>query len=106
MSTGDARDLIELRIALKEGASELVANVLGASHNKGLSSRRTLVWGNKGSFKLEYAGKKRALWYDFKAGEAGDLLKLIRRRIINNSFSAAVLWARNWQGWARGSQSS
>ena len=99
MSTGDNLDLIELRIALKEGAIELVTHILGASHNKRLSSRRTLVWGNKGSFKLEYSGKKRGLWYDFEAGEGGDLLKLIRRRITNNSFSAAVSWARNWLGW-------
>ena len=92
-------DLIELRVALMHAVVPLVSDILHAAPNQRLTNRKTAVWGNKGSFKLELAGKKCGLWFDHEAGEGGDLLKLIQRRVTGNSFPQAVAWARDWLGW-------
>jgi putative DNA primase/helicase len=88
-------DLIDLRLALIDRGPELIAYVLAAPHNRRLSTRQELRWGTKGSFSYD---KKQGLWYDHELDEGGDLLELVRRRIVSG-FPEAVRWAREWLGW-------
>jgi len=96
MDGGDHHDLDELRAALRADAAGIAESLLGVP-NKGLSTKHTLRWGNKGSLKLELRGAKRGLWHSKESDEGGDLLALIRQQHGCN-FTDAVAWARGQTG--------
>ncbi len=94
------RDRIDLKLALLDRGVELVSYVLAAQPNRSISTRRTLRWGKKGAFAYEASGPKRGSWFDHEASEGGDLLGLIKQRIIGrDDFAEALRWARQWLGW-------
>ncbi len=94
MDGGDNLD--ELRAALRADADSVAEALLGAP-NKGLSTKHTLRWGNKGSLKLELRGAKRGVWHSKESDEGGDLLALIRQQ-HGCGFQDAVAWARGQTG--------
>ena len=90
-------DLDLLRQALDDRAIDLVTHALGKPPNRRLSKSTAIRWGSRGSFALCIRGRGRALWYDFEAEEGGDLLHLIRNKILfDASFDDTISWARNW----------
>jgi len=94
----DSRDLIDLKLALADRGVELVSYVVGKTPDR--TSRRTVRLGSKGAFAYEASGPKRGQWFDHEASEGGDLLDLIKMRVIGrDDFVEALRWARSWLGW-------
>lgn len=99
--TAVSQDLSERRVAsvrdaLIDRAQELVTHFLGkkpTSRNR----KGQIRWGTKGSFELTLRGRFRGYYYDFEAGEGGDLFSLIMSR-QGLSFAEAVEWAARWVG--------
>jgi putative DNA primase/helicase len=65
------------RNALRGAAPDIIAAFRGR-HNRKLSSRKELRWGNKGSLSLVTAGPKAGLWFDHELGRGGDIIDFIR----------------------------
>jgi len=93
---GGDDNLDELRAALRADAGSVAEALLGTP-NKGLSTKHTLRWGNKGSLKLELRGAKRGIWHSKESDEGGYLLALIRQQ-HGCGFADAVAWARGQTG--------
>ena len=85
-----------VREALIERPIELI-NDLRGDRPTGRNRKGEVRWGKKGSFKLIRKGRLRGWYYDFEAGEGGDLFALIMRKLGLN-FAAAVEWGAHWLG--------
>jgi putative DNA primase/helicase len=90
------RRVARVRDALIDRAQELVTHFLGKKPTSG-NRRGKVRWGTKGSFELTLRGRFKGCYYDFEAGEHGDLFSLIMRR-QGLTFVEAVEWAARWVG--------
>jgi putative DNA primase/helicase len=89
-------DLAVLRANLISRAAEVATTLLGKP-NDGLSSRRELRFGNRGSLTVATAGEKAGCWYDHENGVGGDLFGLIQR-VQGGDFSSAITHAQKIVG--------
>ena len=83
--------LDDVRVALRGVEPRIVAEFRG-EHNRALSSRKELRWGNKGSFTLQIEGAKAGLWYDHELQRGGDIIELIKIE-RGCSFGEALIFA-------------
>jgi putative DNA primase/helicase len=90
MSIGPRRQRLDNvgRDALREVAADIVTDFRGP-HNRRLSSRKELRWGNKGSFALVIVGPKKGLWFDHEIGRGGDVIEFIKHA-LHCTFSEAL----------------
>ena len=65
------------RSALRAVAPEIVVEFRG-EHNRKLSTRKEMRWGNKGSTSLVIAGPKAGCWFDHEIGRGGDIIEFIK----------------------------
>lgn len=91
MSPDSKADPDAIKSALANDAEAVLVHLFG---NPTSRTRRELRWGRKGSVSYRF---DRGVFYDFEAGEGGDLLTAIMRR-EGCSFPAAVTWAKQWLG--------
>ena len=79
MSIGPHRQRLDDagRDALREVAPDIIAEFRGP-HNRRLSTRKEMRWGNNGSFALLIAGPREGLWFDHELGRGGDIIEFIR----------------------------
>jgi hypothetical protein len=73
-----AAELESLRNVMSRGYDRIALDLLG-SPNKKLSSGKILKYGSKGSMAITTSGPKAGTWYDFEAGEGGDIISLVQR---------------------------
>ena len=85
-----------LRHFMKADA-RLVAERLLGHHNPALSSQDEWRWGSKGSISVALRGPKAGTWYDFEAGQGGDMFALVQS-VTGGNFADAVAWARTFTG--------
>lgn len=87
-----ARELDEIRAGLRASAEAVAERLLGKPE-----SRRGKDWRWPGAVEVAMRGPERGSWYDFQAGQGGDLLALIERQ-QGGGFRNAVSWARSFLG--------
>lgn len=88
--------IASIREALNFHAEALVTRLRGDKPT-GSARNGKVRWGSHGSFELTLTGRFKGYYYDFVAGEGGDLFKFIMRQ-LGLSFSDAVEWAARWTG--------
>ncbi|SPM45830.1 conjugal transfer protein TraI [Orientia tsutsugamushi] len=70
-------ELQKLRNAIADRADTIARDVLG-DPNERLFRHGRLRWGDTGKIQVTTEGKYAGKWYDFSAGEGGDLLSLVQ----------------------------
>ncbi|MDI9846739.1 toprim domain-containing protein [Rhodoblastus sp. 17X3] len=90
--------IASVREALNFRAADLIMHFRGDKPTGGARNGE-IRWGCHGSFVLKLSGRYRGCYYDFEAGEGGDLFKFIMRQ-LGLSFSEAVEWAAGWVGFS------
>jgi hypothetical protein len=73
-----AAELESLKNVMSRGYDRIALDLLG-SPNKKLSSGKILKYGSKGSMAITTSGPTAGTWYDFEAGEGGDIISLVQR---------------------------
>ena len=96
LASQDDFDAVHIKAALHGREREIVTAFRGA-HNRALSSKNQLRWGNKGSLVLQIAGTKAGLWYDHEQGRGGDIIELIKQE-QGCDFIGALRFAREFVG--------
>lgn len=91
-----AAEIAWVRAALAERAADVAMALLGAP-NLGVSNRRELRFGRKGSLAVVIAGAKAGLRHDHERDQGGDLLDLIMRERGGN-FREALQFAADFVG--------
>lgn len=90
-----ADDLDDLRNAAIDRCDELAIELVGEPTEV---DRKEMRWGSHGKLALDLS-RRRGLWYDFSAGEGGDMIDLVRRQ-LGMSAADAIGWLRDRLGFA------
>jgi hypothetical protein len=69
-------DVVTIKVALRGREAEIIAGLRGP-HNRALSSRKEMRWGNGGSLSLALQGNKAGLWHDHEQGRGGDIIRFV-----------------------------
>jgi putative DNA primase/helicase len=69
-------DAATLKAALRGREGEIITRLRGP-HNRAVSSRKELRWGNGGSLSLVLHGSKAGLWHDHEQGRGGDIITFV-----------------------------
>jgi ATP-dependent exoDNAse (exonuclease V) alpha subunit len=88
-------DVAALRALLNEQAEVVATHYLG---NPSLRQGKQWRYGAKGSLSVTLQGTKRGCWYDFQAGEGGDMLSLIQRSLGTADFKMVLKEALHFAG--------
>ncbi|SPM45981.1 conjugal transfer protein TraI [Orientia tsutsugamushi] len=95
-------ELQKLRNAIADRADTIARDVLG-DPNERLFRHGRLRWGDTGKIQVTTEGKYAGKWYDFSAGEGGDLLSLVQIK-RGYSFFEAIEYLKTMVGMSNISQ--
>ncbi|KJV53207.1 conjugal transfer TraA domain protein [Orientia tsutsugamushi str. Karp] len=80
-------ELQKLRDAIVDRAETIARDVLG-DPNERLSRYGKIRWGDRGKIVVNIGGSRAGKWYDFSAGQGGDLFSLVQRERGYSFFEA------------------
>ena len=76
------------------GITEAVARQLKGEPNQGLSNRRELRWGRRGSFQLTIDGTAEGRWKDWESGQGGRGAVSLAEYLLGTNRTGALDWLR------------
>ncbi|WP_371218719.1 toprim domain-containing protein [Orientia tsutsugamushi] len=80
-------ELRELKDQIASRTETIACELLGKP-NEHLSKNGKMRWGDRGKIVVNIGGSRAGKWYDFSAGQGGDLLSLVQRERVCSFFEA------------------